>query len=130
MNRKRPTIKNSLVWCLTLQCPSCGRASVFERLFSVRETCESCGVVYKREEGFFVGALLIAVVTTELVILLAYLASLPFIAGHYQIVIALLFSLAVLFPALFYHHSWSIWLTFDHFVEGLPGKTEGRGGNG
>jgi hypothetical protein len=26
----------------------------------------------------------------------------------------------VSFPVAFYHHSWSIWLTFDHFVEGLP----------
>lgn len=66
------------------------------------------------------GAILIAVVTTEFVILLAYFISLPIIASHYQFVIALLLSMALIFPVVFYHHSWSIWLTFDHFVEGLP----------
>jgi hypothetical protein len=77
-------------------------------------------VVFQREQGFFVGAILINVVTTELIILLAYLASLPVINAHYQFVLAMLFVIGVLFPIVFYHHSWSIWLTFDHLVEGLP----------
>jgi hypothetical protein len=76
--------------------------------------------VFQREQGFFVGAILVNVVTTELVILLAYLASLPVISAHYQLVLAMLFVIAVLFPIAFYHHSWSIWLSFDHLVEGLP----------
>jgi hypothetical protein len=67
-----------------------------------------------------VGALLINVVTTELVILMAYLASLAVIDAHYQLVLAILFVIALLFPLAFYHHSWSIWLSFDHFIEKLP----------
>jgi len=76
-------------------------------------------VVFQREQGFFVGAILVNVITTELVILLAYVASFPIINAHYQLVLAVLFVLAVSFPVAFYHHSWSIWLTFDHLVEGL-----------
>jgi len=26
----------------------------------------------------------------------------------------------LLFPVAFYHHCWSIWLGFDHLIEGLP----------
>lgn len=63
---------------------------------------------------------MVAVVSTEMVIVLAYLISLPIIAGHYELVIGLLFVMALLFPVAFYHHSWIIWLTFDHFIEGLP----------
>jgi len=60
------------------------------------------------------------VVTTELIILLAYLASLPIINAYYQFVLVALFVIAISFPVAFYHHSWSIWLAFDHLVEGLP----------
>jgi uncharacterized protein (DUF983 family) len=116
----RPPIQSSLAWCLKLQCPACGRSGIFDRPFRVKDRCDSCAVLFKREEGFFVGALLINVVTTELVILLAYLASLPVIDTHYQLVLAILFVIALLFPLAFYHHSWSIWLSFDHLVEKLP----------
>lgn len=63
---------------------------------------------------------MVAVVTTEVVIVLVYLTFLPIVSAHYQLVIGILLMLAVLFPAAFYHHSWSIWLSFDHFIEGLP----------
>ena len=35
-------------------------------------------------------------------------------------IVTILFTLAVIFPLAFYHHSWSFWLAFDHLVEGLP----------
>lgn len=86
-------------------------------------------MIFKREEGFFVGAIMVAVVATEMVIVLAYLISLPIVADHYQLVITLLLIMALLFPLAFYHHSWSIWLTFDHLVAGLPAKP-GKGRTG
>jgi Protein of unknown function (DUF983) len=86
----------------------------------MKDHCSSCGAVFQREQGFFVGAILVNVVTTELVILLTYMASLPVINAHYQFVLGVLFVIAIAFPLAFYHHSWSIWLTFDHLVEGLP----------
>ena len=116
----RPPIPALLMWCLTLRCPACGRSSIFDRLFHVKDRCDVCRTIFKREEGFFVGAILISVVATEFVIVLAYLISLPIINTHYQLVITILFVMALLFPLVFYHHSWSIWLSFDHFVEGLP----------
>ena len=76
-----------------------------------------------REEGFFVGAILINVVTTEAMILALYLISLV-VGFNYQVVLTILFIAAVAFPILFYHHSWSIWLGFDHLVEGLPKNTK------
>ena len=66
------------------------------------------------------GAILINVVATELVILVTYLTCLGVIGSHYQVVLAILFVIALSFPVAFYHHSWSIWLSFDHFVESLP----------
>lgn len=120
LKRIRPPLSKSLVWCLMLRCPACGGSGIFERPFHVKERCEPCGAIFKREEGFFVGAIMVAVVTTEAVIVLAYLISLPIVSNHYDLVIGVLLVLALLFPVAFFHHSWSIWLSFDHFIEGLP----------
>jgi uncharacterized protein (DUF983 family) len=120
VKRDGPSFANSLRWCLLLRCPVCGKASIVKVPFKIKDHCSSCGAAFQREQGFFVGAILVNVVTTELVILLAYMASLPVINAHYQFVLAMLFAIAVSFPVAFYHHSWSIWLTFDHLVEGLP----------
>jgi hypothetical protein len=38
----------------------------------------------------------------------------------YEKVLLALIGLAVIFPVIFYHHGWSIWLGFDHLVESLP----------
>jgi len=120
LKRIRPPLSKALAWCLALRCPACGRSRIFARPFQIKERCAACGAVFKREEGFFVGAILVAVVTTEAVIVLTYLISLPIVAGHYQLVIGVLLAQALIFPVLFFHHSWSIWLSFDHFIEGLP----------
>jgi uncharacterized protein (DUF983 family) len=125
VKRIRPPLSKALAWCLALRCPVCGRSRIFARLFQIEERCAACGAVFKREEGFFVGAILVAVVTTEAVIVLAYLISLPIVAAHYQLVIGVLLGLALIFPVLFFHHSWSIWLSFDHFIEGLPQEPAG-----
>jgi hypothetical protein len=33
---------------------------------------------------------------------------------------------AIIFPIAFYHHSWSLWLGFDHLVESLPHDSNGQ----
>ena len=82
--------------------------------------CPSCRSLFKREEGFFVGAILANVMATEFVILVASVISLTVFRANYETVLAGLFVLALLFPPAFYHHSWSFWLGFDYLVESLP----------
>jgi hypothetical protein len=78
-----------------------------------------CNALYQREDGFFVGALTINVVTTELIILILYLTFI-ILLGSYKTVLIILFTAGLLFPVAFYHHSWSIWLSLDHLIERLP----------
>jgi uncharacterized protein (DUF983 family) len=115
-----------LLRCLRLRCPACGQSSIVQSPFKIKDQCPVCSSHFKREEGFFVGAISINVVTTELVILALYLACLPVIASHYQMVLGVLFTVALLFPIAFYHHSWSLWLGFDHLVETLPSDASPR----
>ena len=66
------------------------------------------------------GAILANVLITEALILLVCLIWLTVVGASYETVLAGLFVIALLFPVLFYHHSWSLWLAFDYLIEGLP----------
>ena len=104
-------------------CPACGEAKIVTHPFRIRHHCPHCLSLFKREDGFFVGAILANVVITELVILLLCFFFLLIVGVTYQSVLVLLFVMALLFPVAFYHHSWSLWLGFDFIVESLPKYT-------
>ena len=110
---------------LRLRCPACGQSSIARSPFRIRHHCPNCRSIFKREEGFFVGAILANVMTTEAVILVVCLFWLLVVGSSYEVVLAGLFVVALLFPVAFYHHSWSLWLGFDYWIEGLP-KYEGQ----
>ena len=76
--------------------------------------------LFKREDGFFVGAILANVVTTELVILVVCFFFLLIVGANYDNVLVLLFMTALVFPIAFYHHSWSLWLGFDFLLLSRP----------
>ena len=120
MSRSAPDVIAILLRGLRLRCPVCARAPVFRRPFKVRHHCPECGALFQREEGFFVGALMINVVTTEAAVLVAYAVLLLALGGRGALVLPLLFAVALLFPVAFYHHSWSLWLAADHLIERLP----------
>lgn len=120
VKKERRSIMTTLWRSLRLRCPVCGLTSIVRRPFKIRHHCPTCDALFMREEGFFVGAILINVVTTEIVIVSIYLICLVAKGADYRIVLPILFIAALTFPLAFYHHSWSIWLGIDHVVESLP----------
>jgi len=117
-----------LLRALRLRCPACGESSIARGIFRIRHHCPNCRSLFKREEGFFVGAVLANVMATEFVILVVCIFWLTIIGSSYESVLADLFILALLFPVAFYHHSWSLWLGFDYLIEGLPRYDETTAG--
>lgn len=103
-----------------LCCPACGGARVFQSPFRIRHHCPACDALFQREEGFFVGAIMLNVVMTEAAVMAAAGICLLLFAGRDALLLGLLFAVALLFPVAFYHHAWSLWLAGDHLVEGLP----------
>ena len=122
MKRDPRTILLTLGRCLKLQCPACGRGSIVERPFQLKHRCTECGVIFKREEGFFVGAIMANVVATEVVILIVYFLTLLLTNLNEQKMLTVLFVVGITFPLAFYHHAWSLWLGIDHLIEGLSAK--------
>lgn len=120
MKKERRPIIKTLLRALRLKCPACGLSSIVQSPFHIKHQCSACDVLFKREAGFFVGAIMANVVTTEFVILVLYVAALPVINTRFDIVLTCLSVVALVFPVAFYHHSWSLWLGFDHLIETLP----------
>jgi len=118
VNKK--SIQQVLSRAFRLRCPACGQASICRGPFQLRHHCPNCLSLFKREEGFFVGAILANILTTELVILAVCFVWLIVIGSSYESVLAGLVVVGLIFPVAFYHHSWSFWLGFDYLVEGLP----------
>jgi uncharacterized protein (DUF983 family) len=126
MRKEQRHIIPTLIRCLKLSCPACGQSSIVQSPFHIKHHCSSCDALFKREDGFFVGAILANVVITELVILAAYLSYMLIIGDKYQLMLSILFAVALLFPVAFYHHSWSFWLGFDYLIESLPKHVKGK----
>jgi uncharacterized protein (DUF983 family) len=103
-----------------LKCPACGRAFIFEAPFRRRLNCPACGALFEREEGYFVGAISINLVTTEAALLFVYFVCLLTVGFDESLIFKVLLPVALLFPVAFYHHSWGAWLGFDHLIEPLP----------
>ena len=113
-------ILRTLRYALHLKCPACGTSSIVRKPFHIKHHCDICHALFKREEGFFVGAILMNVVVSELIILVVCFLALLLLGADYDDVLIVLFVVGILFPVLFFHHSWSLWLAFDYLVESLP----------
>jgi len=124
MNR-RPLLK-VIARSLRLLCPACGETSIVQGPFQIRHHCPSCDSLFKREAGFFVGAIMANVIMTEFVILAAYIVLLLLFGVKFDTGLTVLFFVGVVFPVAFYHHSWSLWLGFDYIVESLPKASESK----
>lgn len=47
------------------RCPNCGGGDLFRTYFTIRERCPSCGLAFEREEGYWLGAMIVAIGVTE-----------------------------------------------------------------
>jgi uncharacterized protein (DUF983 family) len=45
---------------LRKRCPVCAERDLFESYFSIRRRCPNCGLVFEREDGYWLGAMIVA----------------------------------------------------------------------
>ena len=56
---KGPRARTMLLRALRLRCPRCGSRQVYARPFRMQTTCPTCALPFRREHGYFVGAIYI-----------------------------------------------------------------------
>jgi uncharacterized protein (DUF983 family) len=99
-----------------LKCPWCGSWRTFLRgWFRRYPRCRTCGVQWRREEGFELGAVTVNTIVTfgalTIFMIVGFVMTvpdvpvLPFVLG--------LMAVGVLMPILIYPFTYTIWLAFD-----------------
>jgi len=115
------------------RCPNCGGATLFREgsLFEVNKACSACGLVFERDEGFFIGSMSLNYgVTLVLLVPLAVLVYKGVVGTTAAVVLAGVGALGL--PIGFYRSSRSWWLMqyyllFPHHLPANSGK--GHGGD-
>ena len=123
--------REHLIRGLRLKCPACGLGRLYQSFFRMRDECPCCGLVFAREQGYFIGAIYLNVIATESLIFAAYLGLILARRINDQSTYTILFALALLLPVLFHRHARSLWLSLDHLLDpphSRPGTPDNRSG--
>jgi uncharacterized protein (DUF983 family) len=118
------------------RCPRCGRGGLFTRFFTLLLRCPECGLRFEREEGFWVGAMIVNIAVTELAFAVVLVGGIvlwwPDV--RWGILTAIAVAVNAVVPIVFYPWSKTIWLALDgllHRMEVRPRRevspTEGSG---
>lgn len=102
---------------LRLKCPCCGQGWVLRGWFAVPSHCRSCGIVFERESGFFLGSMLfngaLTTIVTAIAMPVLYLADL----FSREVILGCGIGFGILFPLLFFPWARSLWLGFDEYLD-------------
>jgi uncharacterized protein (DUF983 family) len=104
-----------LLRALSLRCPRCGSAGIFQTMFKLREHCPRCDLQLEREAGSFTGSMTLNLVVTEIVWVLTFTGILvgTWPNPPWQLLQWGSVALMLLFPALFFPLSKTLWLALD-----------------
>jgi len=100
---------------LVRRCPACGAPGLFTGWFRMRPSCVGCGLVMEREEGYFLGAMMVNLIAAEglfalalvLVVVLTWPTP-PWDALWIGSIVGM-----VVAPLALYPFSKTVWLAFD-----------------
>jgi uncharacterized protein (DUF983 family) len=109
--------KRLLISGLKLRCPACGLGSLFQSFFKMHDECYYCRLVFTREQGYFVGAIYLNVVATEVLIFITYLTCLLVLRAPDQITYGVSFTMALVLPVVLNRHARSLWLSLDYLLD-------------
>lgn len=98
---------------ITKRCPRCGGGKLYDSWFHMKDRCPTCGFLFEREPGFFVGAFLI---NFGVVIVLLFVGTMGFVAwkavdeeASATVPLVTCLIVAVVVPVLFYPLARTIW---------------------
>ena len=113
---------------LRLRCPRCGLGRLYAGWLSMHERCSACGLVYEREQGYFVGAMYVNYALTAALGLGGVLVLDRLVGLSLTQQLALAVPVMLLAPVLFFRHARSFWLGIEYFVSSLDQRSVRRPG--
>lgn len=96
---------------LRLRCPRCGERGIFRSFYELHDRCPSCGYVFEREEGYWLGAMIVIFALVEAVYGAAFLGTIlatwPDVPWTAMLVLGLTLNLVV--PLVGYPWAKTVW---------------------
>ena len=99
-----------------LRCPWCGSRRTFVRRWLGKyERCRTCGIRWRREEGFELGAVALNTMLTFLVLAIGMTIGFVLTSPDIPVVpmVLSLIGIALLMPIVIYPLTFTMWLAFD-----------------
>ncbi len=99
------------------RCPACLRGPIFKNLLATHERCPACGVLFEREEGYFLGAMYVSYALGGVLVAAAYFAVTALWPHVPPFTLCLYIFLAYLpLMPLLHRYARTIWMHFDWLV--------------
>jgi uncharacterized protein (DUF983 family) len=108
----------SRTWAaLRQRCPVCRRGSIFRGSLTTNERCPVCGIVFEREEGYFVGAMYFSYALSIPLLALLFFGGMQLLPGWPDMAVAGL-ALAIFLPLvpLIFRYSRVLWIHYDRWA--------------
>ena len=112
----RPGLATMLLRAAVLHCPWCGsRRTFIRRWVGKHQRCRTCGIRWRREEGFELGPVVINIIVTfaVLAVMLSVLIATTVPDIPVGRTLAILLAIAVILPVLLYPFTYTLWLAVD-----------------
>src|SRR4051794_2019947 len=102
---------------LTMRCPRCCRGKVFRGMFAMNDPCPVCGLVFQREEGYFLGSMYVSYLLSSIILVASFLAGHLLLADwNPHVVLILVFLPFIPLVPLVFRYSRVIWMHFERWV--------------
>jgi uncharacterized protein (DUF983 family) len=116
MPSKDPSFGRMLRRAVTLRCPRCGsRRTFIRKWFGKYDRCQTCGIRWRREEGFELGAVTINTVLTFIALTVGMTIGFVMTSPDIPVwpLVLSLVGVAILMPIVIYPFTFTIWLALD-----------------
>lgn len=112
---ERPGFPTMLRRALRKRCPRCGEAGIFRSFGELHDRCPTCGLRFEREQGYWVGSMIINTIVTFGLILCVLVGGIvlfwPDVAWTGLLVATV--AVAGLTPILFHPFSRTVWMAIE-----------------
>lgn len=102
---------------LRMRCPRCCQARLFSGSFAMNDPCPVCGLIFQREEGYFLGAMYMSYgISSFLLVLQFWLAYLLLPDQHELAVLGLVLLMYLPFMPVVFRYSRTLWIYLERWL--------------
>jgi uncharacterized protein (DUF983 family) len=113
-----PPVSNrlKLATIVRLRCPRCGRGKLFRGWFRMLPACDTCGLDFQREPGFFLGSIYVNYGAASVIAGTAFVVLTMGLGWPAPWVLAGCLAFTVLFPLWFFRYARTVFFAVDYFA--------------